>query len=260
MFKRQCSQWLDIGSRGSCCHMLIKALFLFPHAVFTVGGSIKPQAVIYLFILNKFFSVCVFYGSMRILPHHQNTGGFFVAVLVKKAPMPWNKRYPKVLHLKHSHTMSPFCPPPHVPHLTQPRPPGQVINHTWSFLCFFFVRSLSSSSITSWGKTPSCRAQLPKPAAPRRLRHQETLHISPLKVPLRRWRGTAKRKKWTRRQMRRPKELLWVRMPVLNQRGCVGESHWAHELINGNLWLLTGYKSDKKNKSSFGPTSKLFKM
>ncbi|XP_029023349.1 RNA cytosine C(5)-methyltransferase NSUN2 [Betta splendens] len=33
---------------------------------------------------------------MRILPHHQNTGGFFVAVLVKKAPMPWNKRYPKL--------------------------------------------------------------------------------------------------------------------------------------------------------------------
>ncbi|XP_033831347.1 RNA cytosine C(5)-methyltransferase NSUN2 [Periophthalmus magnuspinnatus] len=33
---------------------------------------------------------------MRILPHHQNTGGFFVAVLFKKAPMPWNKRYPKV--------------------------------------------------------------------------------------------------------------------------------------------------------------------
>uniref|UniRef100_A0A8D3E5B6 tRNA (cytosine(34)-C(5))-methyltransferase n=1 Tax=Scophthalmus maximus TaxID=52904 RepID=A0A8D3E5B6_SCOMX len=33
---------------------------------------------------------------MRILPHHQNTGGFFVAVLVKKAPMPWNKRFPKV--------------------------------------------------------------------------------------------------------------------------------------------------------------------
>ncbi|KAK7898633.1 hypothetical protein WMY93_019486 [Mugilogobius chulae] len=33
---------------------------------------------------------------MRILPHHQNTGGFFVAVLLKKAPMPWNKRLPKV--------------------------------------------------------------------------------------------------------------------------------------------------------------------
>uniref|UniRef100_A0A8C8HZL3 tRNA (cytosine(34)-C(5))-methyltransferase n=1 Tax=Oncorhynchus tshawytscha TaxID=74940 RepID=A0A8C8HZL3_ONCTS len=32
---------------------------------------------------------------MRILPHHQNTGGFFVAVLVKKAPMPWNRRFPK---------------------------------------------------------------------------------------------------------------------------------------------------------------------
>ncbi|XP_062302131.1 RNA cytosine C(5)-methyltransferase NSUN2 isoform X1 [Osmerus eperlanus] len=33
---------------------------------------------------------------MRILPHHQNTGGFFVAVLVKTAPMPWNKRLPKL--------------------------------------------------------------------------------------------------------------------------------------------------------------------
>lgn len=33
---------------------------------------------------------------LRILLHHQNTGGFFVAVLVKKAPMPWNKRQPKV--------------------------------------------------------------------------------------------------------------------------------------------------------------------
>ncbi|KAJ1070369.1 hypothetical protein K5549_018224, partial [Capra hircus] len=34
---------------------------------------------------------------LRILPHHQNTGGFFVAVLVKKSSMPWNKRPPKVL-------------------------------------------------------------------------------------------------------------------------------------------------------------------
>ncbi|KAI2652704.1 RNA cytosine C(5)-methyltransferase NSUN2 [Labeo rohita] len=33
---------------------------------------------------------------VRILPHHQNTGGFFVAVLVKKAPMPWNRRFPKL--------------------------------------------------------------------------------------------------------------------------------------------------------------------
>ncbi|XP_066546679.1 RNA cytosine C(5)-methyltransferase NSUN2 [Amia ocellicauda] len=33
---------------------------------------------------------------MRILPHHQNTGGFFVAVLVKKDPMPWNRRFPKL--------------------------------------------------------------------------------------------------------------------------------------------------------------------
>ncbi|XP_039698741.1 RNA cytosine C(5)-methyltransferase NSUN2 isoform X1 [Pteropus medius] len=33
---------------------------------------------------------------LRILPHHQNTGGFFVAVLVKKSSMPWNKRAPKL--------------------------------------------------------------------------------------------------------------------------------------------------------------------
>ncbi|XP_034267691.1 RNA cytosine C(5)-methyltransferase NSUN2 [Pantherophis guttatus] len=32
----------------------------------------------------------------RILPHHQNTGGFFIAVLIKKSPMPWNRRQPKV--------------------------------------------------------------------------------------------------------------------------------------------------------------------
>ncbi|XP_060109712.1 RNA cytosine C(5)-methyltransferase NSUN2 [Heteronotia binoei] len=33
---------------------------------------------------------------LRILPHHQNTGGFFVAVLIKNSPMPWNKRSPKL--------------------------------------------------------------------------------------------------------------------------------------------------------------------
>uniref|UniRef100_A0A8C5EQJ4 tRNA (cytosine(34)-C(5))-methyltransferase n=1 Tax=Gouania willdenowi TaxID=441366 RepID=A0A8C5EQJ4_GOUWI len=54
---------------------------------------------------------------MRILPHHQNTGGFFVAVLVKKAPMPWNKRYPKgtpqeAIHFKHfSLSLLPRPPP-----------------------------------------------------------------------------------------------------------------------------------------------------
>uniref|UniRef100_A0ACB8EBX9 tRNA (Cytosine(34)-C(5))-methyltransferase n=1 Tax=Sphaerodactylus townsendi TaxID=933632 RepID=A0ACB8EBX9_9SAUR len=33
---------------------------------------------------------------LRILPHHQNTGGFFVAVLIKKSAMPWNRRPPKL--------------------------------------------------------------------------------------------------------------------------------------------------------------------
>lgn len=39
---------------------------------------------------------------MRILPNHQNTGGFFVAVLVKKTPMPWNRTFPKV----HTHILA----------------------------------------------------------------------------------------------------------------------------------------------------------
>ncbi|MCJ8749575.1 hypothetical protein PDJAM_G00178030 [Pangasius djambal] len=43
---------------------------------------------------------------MRILPHHQNTGGFFVAVLVKKAPMPWNRRYPKLRNKEATGTTS----------------------------------------------------------------------------------------------------------------------------------------------------------
>uniref|UniRef100_A0A674P174 tRNA (cytosine(34)-C(5))-methyltransferase n=1 Tax=Takifugu rubripes TaxID=31033 RepID=A0A674P174_TAKRU len=49
---------------------------------------------------------------MRILPHHQNTGGFFVAVLVKKAPMPWNKRYPKT---EASQVASTPADAPHLP-------------------------------------------------------------------------------------------------------------------------------------------------
>lgn len=60
------------------------------------------------------------FASMRILPHHQNTGGFFVAVLVKKAPMPWNKRYPKV-SLTSSHTYTPPPIPPSHTHLLSPQ-------------------------------------------------------------------------------------------------------------------------------------------
>lgn len=51
-------------------------------------------------VLQHFFS---FLSSLRILPHHQNTGGFFVAVLIKKSPMPWNKRQPKVTSFKFAH-------------------------------------------------------------------------------------------------------------------------------------------------------------
>ncbi|XP_075867411.1 RNA cytosine C(5)-methyltransferase NSUN2 [Nelusetta ayraudi] len=55
---------------------------------------------------------------MRILPHHQNTGGFFVAVLVKKAPMPWNKRYPKVR--KDASAPAAAAPAPAPAHSPQP--------------------------------------------------------------------------------------------------------------------------------------------
>lgn len=51
---------------------------------------------------------------MRILPHHQNTGGFFVAVLVKKAPMPWNRRYPK-LRNKDANSSSEVTPAEELP-------------------------------------------------------------------------------------------------------------------------------------------------
>ena len=33
----------------------------------------------------------MFFSSLRILPHHQNTGGFFVAVLQKLQEVPWMK-------------------------------------------------------------------------------------------------------------------------------------------------------------------------
>ncbi|KAI7799278.1 RNA cytosine C(5)-methyltransferase NSUN2 [Triplophysa rosa] len=51
---------------------------------------------------------------MRILPHHQNTGGFFLAVLVKKAPMPWNRRFPK-LHNKDANSSSEVTPAEETP-------------------------------------------------------------------------------------------------------------------------------------------------
>ncbi|XP_053449147.1 RNA cytosine C(5)-methyltransferase NSUN2 [Nycticebus coucang] len=52
---------------------------------------------------------------LRILPHHQNTGGFFVAVLVKKSSMPWNKRQPKLqgksAESRETSQLSPADPP-----------------------------------------------------------------------------------------------------------------------------------------------------
>ncbi|XP_069898258.1 RNA cytosine C(5)-methyltransferase NSUN2 isoform X2 [Dipodomys merriami] len=58
---------------------------------------------------------------LRILPHHQNTGGFFVAVLVKKSSMPWNKRQPKVQarSAENRETSQPSPAPPTEENLTE---------------------------------------------------------------------------------------------------------------------------------------------
>lgn len=171
--------------------------------IFTVGGTIKLKAILVV-------CVCV---SMRILPHHQNTGGFFVAVLVKKAPMPWNKRYPKVLHHKHT------CPD-----LFASLTCSVSLTTTFFLLCL----PISLPVVSSWGRTP-------RPSQQPRL---ETLRLprSP-QITQRRGRGKAKRRKYVGRQKRRhPKELPWPRRPLLYKMECVGESSWSRE-----LWTAFNY-------------------
>uniref|UniRef100_G3P2N6 tRNA (cytosine(34)-C(5))-methyltransferase n=1 Tax=Gasterosteus aculeatus aculeatus TaxID=481459 RepID=G3P2N6_GASAC len=70
---------------------------------------------------------------MRILPHHQNTGGFFVAVLVKKAPMPWNRRYPK---------------------------------HSWGFFSLQLKRDVSSASAVQAEGSPAASTPTDAPRPP----------------------------------------------------------------------------------------------
>lgn len=43
---------------------------------------------------------------MRVLPHQQDTGGFFIAVLVKKATVPWQQK--KEAKLSGSYIFCPF--------------------------------------------------------------------------------------------------------------------------------------------------------
>ncbi|XP_023684523.2 RNA cytosine C(5)-methyltransferase NSUN2 [Paramormyrops kingsleyae] len=62
---------------------------------------------------------------MRILPHHQDTGGFFVAVLVKKAPMPWNRQYPKIRHKEADVAPSANTPPADPPPAEELAPESQ---------------------------------------------------------------------------------------------------------------------------------------
>ena len=38
------------------------------------------------------FTILLFLYSMRVLPHHQDTGGFFIAILEKKDWLPWQRK------------------------------------------------------------------------------------------------------------------------------------------------------------------------
>ena len=43
-------------------------------------------------IISEVFDVCLLSYSMRVLPHHQNTGGFFIGVLEKMDWLPWQRK------------------------------------------------------------------------------------------------------------------------------------------------------------------------
>ena len=49
--------------------------------------------ILVLFFSMIYFNLVFFMKRIRILPHHQDTGGFFIAVLEKKQRLPWMKVY-----------------------------------------------------------------------------------------------------------------------------------------------------------------------
>jgi tRNA (cytosine34-C5)-methyltransferase len=51
-----------------------------------------------LLLINKFFV----FQSIRVLPHQQNTGGFFVAALKKIRPLPWEAAVKEVIKTEES--------------------------------------------------------------------------------------------------------------------------------------------------------------
>lgn len=198
-------------------HVLKAPFFLFNAEaksllIFTVRWHHKTQSC------DLCSSVCVFFNvSMRILPHHQNTGGFFVAVLVKKAPMPWNKRYPKVLASQtYKHLMGWFRLsvlleegndaelPPHVGmrHVRWTSTPF-CITHLFSvpkrqlgFLLSAFLLSahLAPHIVSSWGRKPH-PSQRPSPETLQRPRPPRTLPPTFPRVLRRRRRWKAQREK-----------------------------------------------------------------
>ena len=62
--------------------------------------SISHYTVLHNVIIKclKFNDVSFF--SMRVLPHHQDTGGFFIAVLEKKEWLPWQRKQRRTKNVK----------------------------------------------------------------------------------------------------------------------------------------------------------------
>jgi len=61
---------------------------------------------------------------MRILPHHQDTGGFFVAVLEKSKILPWQKK-PTPLSVPSPNPTTDHFPAPQEPQAELPGSPNQ---------------------------------------------------------------------------------------------------------------------------------------
>lgn len=84
--------YLNSGKRKfdrKCFHQIKK---IVPNFILNVG-KFELFDLLFFFKNNLYSLSDIIYifklYSMRILPHHQDTGGFFVAVLEKVKPLPW---------------------------------------------------------------------------------------------------------------------------------------------------------------------------
>uniref|UniRef100_A0A4W3HMY3 tRNA (cytosine(34)-C(5))-methyltransferase n=1 Tax=Callorhinchus milii TaxID=7868 RepID=A0A4W3HMY3_CALMI len=90
---------------------------------------------------------------IRVLPHHQNTGGFFVAVLQKRATMPWNRREPKVRSFSFSNKIERLCN-----EAEGPATDSRAVGAGGKFLTFSLSLSLSLGA--SFSPPPSKKMKL----------------------------------------------------------------------------------------------------